>query len=273
MYNIAVSMLVGLVLGVTLAFVMESMDTSIKSAEDVERVIAAPALAVIPLARSSWLRMGGDKSQPQSGAVESIVLRQPTSYLAESYRILRTSILLSTAPRPPQTLLVTSAPPGEGKTCTSLNLAMGLAQRGVPVVLVDADMRRPGIPRALALAENGAGLSTLLSGAHSLDEVLRQYEPVPNLWVLPAGPTASQPGGLALFTHHGKSLRGVARALRACGVGLRPFAAGDGRHDSLQARRRSGAGGGKRSHGTPRPDARSKDSRKRRGKNSGHGPE
>jgi capsular exopolysaccharide synthesis family protein len=206
MYNIAVSMLVGLLLGVTLAFVMESMDTSIKSAEDVERVIAAPSLAVIPRARSSWLRMGGDKGQPRNGAVESIVLRQPTSYLAESYRVLRTSILLSTAPRPPQTLLVTSASPGEGKTCTSLNLAMGLAQRGVPVVLVDADMRRPGIPRALALSENGAGLSTLLSGAHSLDEVLRQYEPVPNLWVLPAGPTPPNPADLLSSPTMGKVL-------------------------------------------------------------------
>jgi capsular exopolysaccharide synthesis family protein len=128
--------------------------------------------------------------------VASIVLRQPTSYLAESYRVLRTSILLSTASRPPQALLVTSAQPGEGKTCTSVNLAMGLAQRGVPVVLVDADMRRPGIPRALALSEDGAGLSTLLSGAHTLDDVLRQFEPVPNLWVVPAGPAPPNPADL-----------------------------------------------------------------------------
>jgi capsular exopolysaccharide synthesis family protein len=196
MYNIAVSMLVGLVLGVTLALVMEGMDTSIKSAEDVERLIAAPALAVIPRARSSWLRMGGGNTQPRKGGVESIVLRQPTSSLAEAYRVLRTSILLSTAPRPPQALLVTSSQPGEGKTCTSVNLAMGLSQRGVPVVLVDADMRRPGVLRALALAENGAGLSTVLSGAHTLDEALRQMENVPNLWVLPSGPQPPNPADL-----------------------------------------------------------------------------
>jgi hypothetical protein len=77
MYNIAVGLLVGLILGVTLAFVQESLDTSIKGAEDVERLIAAPALAVIPLARSSWLRMGVDRSQPRNGGVESIVLRHP----------------------------------------------------------------------------------------------------------------------------------------------------------------------------------------------------
>jgi capsular exopolysaccharide synthesis family protein len=197
LHNIAVGLLVGLVLGVTLAFLQESLDTSIRSAEDLERVVAAPALAVIPLARSSWLRWGKERSEARNGeAVESIVLRQPTSSLAESYHTLRTAILLSTAPRPPQALLVTSAQPGEGKTCTSVNLALGLAQRGVPVVLVDADLRRPDVPRALGLSENGAGLSSLLSGAHSLDEALLQFEAVPNLWVLPAGPRPPNPADL-----------------------------------------------------------------------------
>jgi capsular exopolysaccharide synthesis family protein len=93
-------------------------------------------------------------------------------------------------------LLVTSAQPREGKTSTSLNLALGLAQRGVPVVIVDADLRRPGVSKALALSENGAGLSSLLTGAHSLEEVLRQFEAVPNLWVLPAGPQPPNPADL-----------------------------------------------------------------------------
>jgi capsular exopolysaccharide synthesis family protein len=93
-------------------------------------------------------------------------------------------------------VLVTSAQPGEGKTCTAINLSIGLAQRGVSVVLVDADMRRPGIPRGLGISTNGAGLSTVLAGAHTLDESLRQFEPVPNLWVLPAGPEAPNPADL-----------------------------------------------------------------------------
>jgi capsular exopolysaccharide synthesis family protein len=195
-YNITLSLVVGLVLGIALALVQESMDTSIKSAEDLERILGVPTLAVVPLARSSWLKAGSGKTQPQGGAVESIVLRHPTSSLAEAYHILRTAILLSSAPRPPQALLVTSAQPGEGKTCTALNLAMGLAQCGVPVVLVDADMRRPGIARALGIKANGAGLSTVLSGGHTLDEALRQYEPVPDLWVLQAGPEAPNPADL-----------------------------------------------------------------------------
>jgi capsular exopolysaccharide synthesis family protein len=197
MYNIAISLLVGLVLGITLAIIEESLDTSIKSAEDLERVISAPTLSVVPLARSSsWLKIAGDKSIAHEDAVESIVLKHPTSSLAEAYHILRTSILLSAAPRPPQAVLVTSAQPGEGKTCTAINLSIGLAQRGVSVVLVDADMRRPGIPRGLGISTNGAGLSTVLAGAHTLDESLRQFEPVPNLWVLPAGPEAPNPADL-----------------------------------------------------------------------------
>jgi len=195
-YNITVALLVGLMLGIVLALVLESMDSSIKSAEDVERVVGVPSLAVIPRARTSWMALPGGEGQARRKLVESIVLRQPNSFLAESYRVLRTSILLSTAPRPPQVLLVTSASPGEGKTCTSVNLAIGLAQRGVAVVLVDADMRRPGIPSALALEENGAGLSTLLSGTHSMEEVLSPYEGVPNLWILPAGPTPPNPADL-----------------------------------------------------------------------------
>lgn len=194
--NIAIGLMVGLILGVTLAFVQESLDNSVKSVEDVEQLIATPALAVIPKARPSWLRSRGDKSQAENGAVELVVLKQPTSALAESYRTLRTSILLSTAPRPPQALLVTSAQPQEGKTCTSLNLAFGLAQRGVRVLIIDADLRRPGIATALGLPENSRGLSSLLSGAHSLDEALRQFEAVPNLWVLPGGPRPPNPADL-----------------------------------------------------------------------------
>jgi capsular exopolysaccharide synthesis family protein len=212
MYNIGIALMVGLVLGITLAIIEESLDTSVKSAEDLERVIGAPTLAVVPLARSSsWLNMSAEKSRPLDGAVESIVLKHPTSSLAESYHILRTAILLSTAPRPPQALLVTSAQPGEGKTCTAVNLAVGLAQRGVPVVLVDADMRRPGVLRALGFSTNGAGLSTVLSGAHTLDESLRQSESVPNLWVLPAGPEAPNPADLL----SSPAMRQVLEQLRA----------------------------------------------------------
>jgi capsular exopolysaccharide synthesis family protein len=93
-------------------------------------------------------------------------------------------------------MLVTSAQPGEGKTCTASNLALGLAQRGVRVLTVDADLRRPGITKALGGNGNSKGLSSVLSGACSLDEALYQFEEQPNLWVLPAGPRPPNPADL-----------------------------------------------------------------------------
>jgi len=103
--------------------------------------------------------------------------------------------MLSTAPRPPQTLLVTSPQVGEGKTSTATNLAISFAQRGGPILIIDADLRRPSVARTLGIS-NEKGLSSFLTGAHTLDEVLIQYEGVPNLWVLPAGPRPPDPAEL-----------------------------------------------------------------------------
>ncbi len=190
--NIAVGLLVGLILGITLAFVEEGLDNTVKSAEDVERLVAAPALAVIPDAhtnglRSSLLRSRESKKVPSNGNVQLALLNQPGSWLAESYRSLRTSVLLSCAPRPPQVILVTSPQPNEGKTCTSFNLAIALAQRGARVLLMDSDLRRPGIAGPLGLSGQ-TGLSSLLTGSDSLEQVLCQMREIPNLWAMPAGP-------------------------------------------------------------------------------------
>jgi polysaccharide biosynthesis transport protein len=203
--NIAIASLVGLILGITLAFVEEGLDNSIKSAEDVQRLIAAPALAIVPAAGSQggnryWRRTGrhtnGRSGKPDGkGPVALAVLNHPGSALSESYRALRTSILLSTAVRPPQVLLVTSPQPNEGKSCTSLNLALTLAQRGSRVLVVDGDLRKPCIASHFGL--NGEhGLSSLLTGAHDLSAALFQVESMPQLWVLPAGPTPPNPAEL-----------------------------------------------------------------------------
>jgi capsular exopolysaccharide synthesis family protein len=196
-----VGLLVGLILGITLAFVREGLDNSIKSADDVERLTSTPVLAMIPASYSlsltkSWLgRRAEKRAAATSGQVELAVVQQPGSALAEAFRALRTSVLLSTAPHPPQALLVTSAQPGEGKSCTSMNLALALAQRGGRVVIVDADLRKAAVGAALGLTEQ-KGLSSLLTGAHSLDEVIHQVEAVPNLWALPAGPRPPNPAEL-----------------------------------------------------------------------------
>jgi capsular exopolysaccharide synthesis family protein len=197
--NYAAGLLVGMILGVTLAFMQEALDSSVRSTEEAERLVNAPALAVIPVDRESFRRQQLPSGRPLGAAsaagVGLAVLKRPSSPMAESFRSLRTSVLLSTAPRPPQTLLVTSAQMGEGKTSTALNLGIAFAQRGGPVLIVDADLRRPSVAKNLGVS-NEKGLSSFLTGAHTLDEVLLQYDRVPNLWVLPAGPRPPDPAEL-----------------------------------------------------------------------------
>lgn len=202
--DIAVGFIIGLMLGVTVAFTQEGLDSSVKSAEDVEKFIPAPALAVIPAAgtmgpKRPWLAATTGKIPSDGNAVALAVLKQPTSPLAESFRALRTSILLSTAPRPPQTILVTSSQSGEGKTCTSLNLAFSLAQRGGRVLIIDGDLRRSGVGKILSLSE-AKGLSGILTGAHSLDDALVHLESPSNLWAIPAGPHPPNPAELLSST-------------------------------------------------------------------------
>ena len=198
--NIAIGLMVGLVLGTTLAFAREVMDTSIKTAEDIERSIAEPVLGVVPSVRSleaskSWLSRRRNRVASGNGKVEWAVLNHPTSALAESYHTLRTAVLLSSAPRPPQAVLVTSTQPFEGKTSTAFNLAMGLTQIGRRVLFIDADMRQPGLARLVDTAGR-AGLSSVLTGAGKLDQALFQLPDLPNLWFLSAGSQPPNPADL-----------------------------------------------------------------------------
>ena len=211
--NLGIALLAGTLVGITLAFVEEGLDNSIDNAEDVERLIGSPTLAIVPsasLSRSSsgWLKNRRRRRMTHDGAVALAVLNQPSSAFTESYRALRTAILLSTAPRPPQALLVTSPQPNEGKTCTTMNLAMALAQRGGRVLIIDGDLRKPGVARHLGL-DNGVGLSSLLTGAHSVEQALRKCELVPNLWVLPAGPTPPNPAELLSSPTMEEVMRGL----------------------------------------------------------------
>ncbi len=196
--NTFIGLMVGLVLGLALAFVKEAVDTSIKSVDEAERLANAPALAVIPLARESHRRhassFGGTNGRT-TGTNGLALLSHPSSPVAESFRTLLTSVVLSTAPQPPQVLLMTSSTAGEGKTVTSLNLAIALAQRGEPTLLIDADLRHPSIGKALNLV-NGTGLATYLTGAHDIETALRDFPPVPTLWAMPAGPTPPNPAQL-----------------------------------------------------------------------------
>jgi succinoglycan biosynthesis transport protein ExoP len=198
--NIAIGLIVGLVLGTTLAFLQDVMDTSIKTAEDVERSIAQPVLGVIPSVRlpggsKSWLRHRGSPLAAGDGKVEWAVLKHPTSVLAESYKALRTAVLMSSAPRPAQALLLTSTQPFEGKTSTAFNLAVGLSQIGRQTLFIDADLRQSGLKRVINT--NGRpGLSSVLTGAGQVEQILFQLTDLPRLWFLSAGPESPDPSDL-----------------------------------------------------------------------------
>src|SRR5439155_7208714 len=107
--------------------------------------------------------------------VELAVMTDPNSAVAEAFRTLRTSVLLSTAEHPPQVLLVTSAQPNEGKTSTTTNLSFTLAQKGSRVLMVDTDLRRPGIAKLLNLS-NKRGLSEVLTGSLEFHDALVRVE-------------------------------------------------------------------------------------------------
>jgi capsular exopolysaccharide synthesis family protein len=195
--NLEVGFLFGIACGIGLAFVLESMDTSIRNMEEVGAISTLPALGTIPLQFSSNVPLHKRlKTVPvdteKSESPTLVTYARPRSEAAEAYRALRTSILLSSFGAPPKVILITSAVPQEGKTTISANSALVLAQRGSRVLLIDADLRRPGIDKLFGFRSRG-GLSSLISGVDKMDDVLVPYPQVPNLWILPSGPIPPQP--------------------------------------------------------------------------------
>jgi polysaccharide biosynthesis transport protein len=193
--NLGIGFILGLSGGIGLAFMLESLDNTVRTPEQAELASGWPALGVVP----QFLRADTRSLQPARlslAKVELVAYNRPKSAAAESYRSLRTSILLSALDSPPKVLLVTSPLPQEGKTTTSANCAIVLAQRGSRVLLVDADMRRPGVSRAFGLDRDGGGLSTVLEGTTRMESVATFYPEVPSLCILPAGPLPLHPAEL-----------------------------------------------------------------------------
>lgn len=191
--SIIVAFLLSLMAGVGLAFLLDFLDDSVKSMDDIDRYIHLPALALIPAAQSEKGRLASPQAQNASTALT--LVSDARSPIAEAYRHLRTSLLLSSAGNPPRTILVTSSQPSEGKTTTAVNTAFMLAQTGAEVLIIDCDLRRPRLHANFNLS-NTRGLTNFLSGECPIEDVLQNHAQVPNLKLLTSGPVPPNPAEL-----------------------------------------------------------------------------
>ena len=155
--TLVVAAVLGTIIGLLLAAGQEYTDTTVRTTEEIERILSAPVMGHIPRT---------------SGAAGALTGMEGPAPFAEGYRIVRSNIARSTADSPPRTLLITSAGPREGKSLTAINLASALARQGKSVILVDADMRKPAIHERLKL-DNDRGLSDVLAGRASVTEALQ----------------------------------------------------------------------------------------------------
>ncbi|HEX8474134.1 MAG TPA: polysaccharide biosynthesis tyrosine autokinase [Pyrinomonadaceae bacterium] len=206
--GVMLAFLLSLAFGIGLALFLEYLNDTVRSSDDVERLLRLPALSVIPSAGGlgamrRWLPSPGALQRRGAGGgsgfdnPELLLNADMRSPLAEAYRHLRTSVLLSRAGQPPRTLLVSSSLPGEGKTTTSVNTAITLAQTGARVCIVDADMRRPRLHRIFGEG-NTHGLSTILSNSMTDEEMLGlvRHNEASKVDLLTSGPVSPNPAEL-----------------------------------------------------------------------------
>ncbi|MGA2374023.1 MAG: polysaccharide biosynthesis tyrosine autokinase [Candidatus Sulfotelmatobacter sp.] len=211
--NLAFAFILGLTSGVGLAFLQEGLDNTVRTSEQAQMISGLPPLGMIPLPAKTAREGANPKrlviATSSKEAVEMVAQSRPHSQMAESYRALRTSLLLTNLGAPPKVIMVTSALPQEGKTTTSMNTALVLAQKGIRVLLIDADLRRPSIHKILGMGPR-SGLSNVLTGSATLQQTITRSSILPNLSILPAGTPPPNPAELLASTN----MRDVLEELR-----------------------------------------------------------
>ncbi len=222
--SLALGLIAGFILGVGLAIMFELFDNTLKTPEDVQRSLRVPSLGVIPVfdteevnqtfgqeAPGSHPRLEEESSPTLPNEMNShalvpkiadtaevsdlVVASAPRSIASESFRSVRTAILLSSADNPPRTIMVTSAKKSEGKTTLVSNLALTLAQASSKVIVIDADLRRPSLHTRFNIDPNNPGLVDYLTSLKPIEDVVHQTE-VPTLHVISCGPLPPNPAEL-----------------------------------------------------------------------------
>ena len=184
--NALLAAILGLVVATGFALLADYIDDSVKDPGAVQELVGLSTLGTIALMR-------GDRRGPE--LYRLVALLHPRSAVAEAYRTLRSNVEFASVDRPLRTLLVTSSAPGEGKTVTAANLAAVFAQAGRTVLLVDADLRKPGVHQVFDVPNDGLGLTSLLKEDIPIDRVARQTEQE-RLRIVPAGPLPPNPAEL-----------------------------------------------------------------------------
>ena len=180
--NILLGIVLGLFTGAGFALISEHMDNTYTSPEELEENLGVPMLGVVPKSPQQ------DDKRPENIAA----VTDPISPMAESFRTIRSNILLSRRNHSPRVIQVCSAMHGEGKSTVSINLASIMAAAGEKILLIDGDMRRPRLHKAFEVP-NTRGLSSLITKKAELPDVLRRTK-IQNLSFIPSGPLYSNPG-------------------------------------------------------------------------------
>ena len=182
-FNIALALLLGIALGLAAGFIKETLDTTIHTREELQvESGAVPILGTIPRIRANGVAMNGHRVwwrlrpatlhlSPDTRKSRLVAGRNPRGAASEAYRTLRTNIAFARAEAPAKTMVFTSPAPGDGKSTSSSNLAITLAQQGLRSILIDADMRRGAIHEAFDVPQK-PGLSDYLGGQVSLEDVI-----------------------------------------------------------------------------------------------------